>query len=70
MKYFRWIGKQSVYSLGKSLWLKLGKLYWNGQGREIAMVWVRISGGLSRRVQEEGKKKTYLRKYKFIYRND
>lgn len=49
MKYFRWIGKQSVYSLGRSLWLKLGNYTGMGQGREIAMVWVRISGGLSRR---------------------
>ena len=47
MKYFRWIGKQSVYSLGRSLWLKLGNYTGMGQGGEIAMVWVRISGGLS-----------------------
>jgi len=41
----------------------LGNYIGVGQGREIAMVWVRISGGLSRRGTRGKGRKIYLRKY-------
>lgn len=45
------------------MWLQSGNYIGVGQGRKTAVVWVRISGGLSRRgAGEKGREETYLGK--------